>query len=94
MGESLGLFIGYYEYYLCGVNEWSEEYVIFLLCWLDDLVMINLGLFCLDLRGENLVGCFVDGRLVFYVIWVEIGVDFDVDNVLLWVVNLVDVFFF
>ena len=62
-GRTEGLFTGYYEPELAGAREPGGAYGTPLLRRPPDLVMVELGLFRPDWRGERIAGRVVDGRL-------------------------------
>ncbi len=93
--EAQGLFTGYYEASLRGSKTRSEQYNIPLYARPDDLVMVQLGEFRDELKGQRIAGRLTDGNLKPYESREEI-VDGNWphnDKVLVWVDDAVDAFF-
>lgn len=90
-----GLFTGYYEASLKGSRSRTDQYRFPLHARPDDLVMVNLGEFRKDLRGERIAGRVSDGKLKPYEERAEIvnGNWPHNDKVLIWVDDAVDAFF-
>lgn len=91
----IGLFTGYYEASLKGSWEKSDTYTIPLYARPDDLVMVNLGEFREDLKGQRIAGRVTAGNLKPYESRTDIvnGNWPHNDEVLLWVDDPVDAFF-
>lgn len=90
-----GLFTGYYEASLRGAREQSEKYHIPLYARPDDLVMVDLGTFREELKGQRIAGRVEGGNLKPYETRAQI-VNGDWphnDKVLVWVDDAVDAFF-
>lgn len=64
--EPVGLFTGYYEASLKGSREKKPPYTVPLYARPDDLVMVNLGQFREELKGQRIAGRVTDGNLVPY----------------------------
>jgi len=94
-GRSQGLFTGYYEPELRGARQPGGAYVTPLLRRPPDLVMVDLGLFRPDWRGERIAGRVVNGRLMPFESRVEIEHGaLDRQHLgFLWVDDAVDAFF-
>jgi len=91
----MGLFTGYYEASLKGSRVKTDHYRYPLHARPDDLVMVNLGEFRSDMRGERIAGRVSHGTLKPYEERAQI-VDGDWphnDKVLIWVDDAVDAFF-
>lgn len=95
-GENeFGLFTGYYEASLKGSKRKSEKYPHPLYQRPDDLVMVQLGDFREELKGQRIAGRVVDGNLKPYETRAQI-VDGNWphnDKTLVWVDDAVDAFF-
>ncbi len=91
----IGLFTGYYEASLRGSWERQEPYIIPLHARPDDLVMVNLGEFREELKGQRIAGRVKGGNLKPYESRADIvaGNWPHEDKVLLWVDDPVDAFF-
>ncbi len=94
-GEPKGLFTGYYEASLHGSRVKSGPYRIPLHERPGDLVMVNLGEFRDELKGQRIAGRVLEGNLKPYETREEIvnGVWPHNDKVLVWVDDPVDAFF-
>ena len=96
-GEEDGLFTGYYEPELNGSRTQSDTYNVKLRSRPDDLVMVNLGDFREELRGQRIAGKVSEaGHLVPYPDRASIengALNYNGDAALLWVDNPVDAFF-
>lgn len=92
---STGLFTGYYEASLKGSRSQTDYYSYPLHALPDDLVMVNLGNFRKDLRGQRIAGRVSNGKLKPYEERAEIvtGDWPNNDKVLVWVDDPVDAFF-
>ena len=91
-----GLFTGYYEASLRGSRTQSEKYSVKLRARPDDLVMVDLGNFREELKGQRIAGRVVDGKLKPYEDRAAIAASKlppEQDNVLFWVDDAVDAFF-
>ncbi|MCB1532210.1 MAG: murein transglycosylase A [Alphaproteobacteria bacterium] len=90
-----GLFTGYYEASLKGSRTKSERYRYPLHARPDDLVMVQLGDFREELKGQRIAGRVVDGSLKPYQSREDIvrGNWPHNDKVLVWVDSAVDAFF-
>lgn len=89
-----GLFTGYYESSLKGSRTKSAKYNIPLHARSDDLVMVNLGEFREELKGQRIAGRVVDGNLKPYETREEILAGKLKDaRVLVWVDDPVEAFF-
>lgn len=90
-----GLFTGYYEASLKGSREKTDIYSTPLYARPDDLVMVDLGQFREELKGQRIAGRVQDGNLKPYESRAEIvaGNWPHNDKVLLWVDDPVDAFF-
>lgn len=94
--KETGLFTGYYEASLKGSRTQSELYNVKLRARPDDLVMVDLGNFRDELKGQRIAGRVVDGKLKPYEDRSEIiasKLPPEQDNVLFWVDDAVDAFF-
>ena len=91
----IGLFTGYYEASLRGAWEKKLPYIIPLHTRPDDLVMVNLGEFREELKGQRIAGRVTGGKLKPYENRTDIvsGKWPHNDKVLLWVDDPVDAFF-
>jgi membrane-bound lytic murein transglycosylase A len=94
-GEAQGLFTGYYEASLRGSRSKSAAYSIPLYARPDDLVMVDLGEFRDELKGQRIAGRVREGNLKPYETRAQIvaGRWPHNDKVLVWVDNAVDAFF-
>lgn len=95
-GEAEGLFTGYYEAGLRGSRTQQGSYQIPLRARPDDLVMVNLGEFREELKGQRIAGRVIDGMLKVYEdrSAIEDGkLPPAQDKPLLWVDNAADAFF-
>jgi membrane-bound lytic murein transglycosylase A len=95
-GEPEGLFTGYYEASLRGSRTQEGPYRIPLRAKPSDLVMVNLGEFREELKGQRIAGRVKGGLLKPYEdrAAIEDGkLPPDQDRVLFWVDNAVDAFF-
>ncbi len=94
-GKAEGLFTGYYEASLRGSLTRSATYNIPLYTRPDDLVMVDLGQFRDELKGQRIAGRVTDGNLKPYETRSQIvgGRWPHNDKVLVWVDNAVDAFF-
>ncbi len=90
-----GLFTGYYEAALKGSKIQTARYNIPLHTRPDDLVMVQLGEFREELKGQRIAGRVVDGNLKPYETREQIvaGRWPHGDKVLVWVDDAVDAFF-
>jgi membrane-bound lytic murein transglycosylase A len=90
-----GLFTGYYEAALNGSRTKHDQYIHPLYLRPDDLVMVNLGEFREELKGQRIAGRVIDGNLKPYETRGEIvsGDWPHNDKTLVWVDNPVDAFF-
>lgn len=94
-GEVEGLFTGYYEPTLRGAAERAGPYTVPLHARPDDLVMVDLGEFRDELKGQRIAGRVLDAHLKPYEDRQRI-IDGDWphnDRVLVWVDDPVDAFF-
>ncbi|MDB2682761.1 murein transglycosylase A [Alphaproteobacteria bacterium] len=93
--EPQGLFTGYYEASLKGSRTKTARYNIPLHARPDDLVMVQLGEFRDELKGQRIAGRVVNGNLKPYETREEIveGQWPHNDKVLIWVDDAVDAFF-
>ncbi len=93
-GQTQGLFTGYYESGLKGSRVKTARYSVPLHARPGDLVMINLGDFREELKGQRIAGRVVDGNLKPYETREEIlaGKLRD-EKVLVWVDDPVEAFF-
>lgn len=91
----VGLFTGYYEASLKGSRTRTDRYRYPLHARPDDLVMVHLGEFRQDLKGQRIAGRVKNGTLKPYEARAEIvtGSWPHNDKVLLWVDDAVDAFF-
>ena len=95
-GKAEGLFTGYYEASLRGSLTQGGPYQIPLRLRPDDLVMVNLGEFRDELKGQRIAGRVVTGQLKPYEdrAAIEDGkLPAPQDKVLVWVDSAVDAFF-
>lgn len=93
-GNANGLFTGYYEASLKGSRTKSAQYNVPLHARPDDLVMVNLGEFREELKGQRIAGRVIEGNLKPYETREEIlaGPMKD-EKVLVWVDDPVEAFF-
>lgn len=94
--ESEGLFTGYYEASLVGSPVRTGQYQTPLRARPTDLVMVNLGEFVPDLKGQRIAGRVKDGQLKPYEDRKAIetgGLPKDMDMPIYWVDSAVDAFF-
>ena len=94
--ESEGLFTGYYEASLVGSPVRTGQYQTPLRARPADLVMVNLGEFVPDLKGQRIAGRVKDGQLKPYEDRKAIetgGLPKDMDMPIYWVDSAVDAFF-
>lgn len=93
--DAKGLFTGYYEASLKGSPTRSAQYNIPLYTRPDDLVMVQLGDFRDELKGQRIAGRVIDGNLKPYEDRAQIvaGNWPHNDKVLVWVDNAVDAFY-
>ena len=95
-GEPRGLFTGYYEPLLDGARAAGGADATQILRRPPDLVMVALGLFRPEWRGDHIAGRVVKGRLVPYPTRAEIERGGAIDRrklALFWVSDPVDAFF-
>lgn len=95
-GKSDGLFTGYYEAALHGSLTPSARYSVPLRARPSDLVMVNLGEFRPELKGQRIAGRVAGGQLKPYDdrAAIEAGqLPKDMDKPLVWVDSAVDAFF-
>ncbi len=94
-GSVEGLFTGYYEAELNGARQRDSRYRIPVYTRPADLVMVNLGRFRDDLRGEVIAGRVAEGELMPYPTRgeIEAGALEGKGLELLWVDDPVDLFF-
>lgn len=91
-----GLFTGYYESSLQGSRTRKAPYLYPLRGRPDDLVMVDLGLFRDELKGQRIAGRVEDGNLKPYQTHAQINAGKlppDQDKPLVWVDNAADAFF-
>ncbi len=91
-----GLFTGYYEASLNGSLTRQGAYQTPLRARPDDLVMVNLGNFRDELKGQRIAGRVIDGRLKPYEDHAEIisgKLPAAQDRPLVWVDSAIDAFF-
>lgn len=93
--DANGLFTGYYEASLRGSLTKSPAYNVPLYARPDDLVMVDLGQFRDELKGQRIAGRVNDGNLKPYESRAQIvaGQWPHNDKVLVWVDDAVDAFF-
>ncbi|MEM6781304.1 MAG: MltA domain-containing protein [Pseudomonadota bacterium] len=94
--DETGLFTGYYEASLNGSLERHGPYQYALRALPDDLVMVDLGAFRDELKGQRIAGRVSDGRLRPYETRAEIEagrLPSEQDKILVWVDDAVDAFF-
>ena len=95
-GDVEGLFTGYYEASLRGSRVRNGVYQIPLRARPDDLVMVQLGEFRDEFKGQRIAGRVIGGKLKPYETHEEIingGLPAAQDKPLVWVDNAVDAFF-
>ncbi len=95
-GKAEGLFTGYYEASLRGSRTRHGPYQIPLRARPSDLVMVNLGEFREELKGQRIAGRVIDGNLKVYEdhAAIEDGrLPPGMDVPLVWVDSAVDAFF-
>jgi membrane-bound lytic murein transglycosylase A len=94
-GEAEGLFTGYYEAELHGARQSGGRYTVPLYRRPDDLVMVDLGEFRDELKGQRIAGRVVEGRLRPYEdrAAIESGALRGRGLEMLWVDDPVDAFF-
>lgn len=94
-GETKGLFTGYYEASLNGSRTQNEKDNTPLFTRPDDLVMVDLGKFREELKGQRIAGRVKNGNLVPYETRAQIvaGEWPHNDGVLVWVDDAVDAFY-
>lgn len=93
--DPMGLFTGYYEASLNGSRERKAPYTIPLHKRPDDLVMVDLGQFRDEFKGQRIAGRVTGGNLKPYEARADIvsGNWPHEDEVLVWVDDAVDAFF-
>lgn len=95
-GDAEGLFTGYYEASLNGSKTRKGQYQYPLRARPDDLVMVDLGEFREELKGQRIAGRVKSGKLKPYETHAEI-IDGKLptaqDKALVWVDSAVDAFF-
>lgn len=94
--NSKGLFTGYYEAALNGSRTKKGKYIYPLRARPDDLVMVDLGQFRDELKGQRIAGRVKGGRLKPYEDHATIlagGLPDDQDKPLVWVDSPIDAFF-
>ncbi len=94
-GYPLGLFTGYYEPFLRGSRRRGGRFQVPLYVRPPELVMVDLGEFREELRGQRIAGKIEDGRLVPFPDRAEIegGALTGRDLELVWVDDPIDAFF-
>lgn len=95
-GDAEGLFTGYYEASLRGSRVKAAPYIYPLRARPDDLVMVDLGEFRDELKGQRIAGRVIEGRLKVYETHAEIvrgELPPAQDKPLVWVDSAVDAFF-
>jgi membrane-bound lytic murein transglycosylase A len=94
-GDSEGLFTGYYEPLLQGSRTRSDRYRVPLYIRPPDLVMVDLGAFREELKGQRIAGRLEEGSLVPYPDRkaIESGALADRNLELVWVDDPIDAFF-
>jgi len=90
-----GLFTGYYEPELEGARAPDATHTVPLYRRPDDLILVNLGDFRADLKGDSIAGRVIDGTLKPYYTYQEIdeGALKGKDLELVWVADPIDAFF-
>jgi len=93
--DSKGLFTGYYEASLKGSRSAKAPYLTPLHQRPDDLIMVQLGDFRPELKGQRIAGRVINGKLTPYETREQITADQwpNKDSVILWVDDPVDAFF-
>jgi membrane-bound lytic murein transglycosylase A len=93
--EPQGLFTGYYEPELEGARAPDAIHTVPLYRRPNDLVLVNLGDFRADLKGDSIAGRVIDGTLKPYYSYQEIdeGALKGKDLELVWVADPIDAFF-
>jgi membrane-bound lytic murein transglycosylase A len=93
--QNIGLFTGYYEAALNGSRTRQEPYVIPLYKRPEDLIMVDLGQFREELKGQRIAGRVEDGNLRPYETREQIvaGDWPHNDKPLVWVDDAVDAFY-
>lgn len=95
-GDPEGLFTGYYEASLKGSRTRQGPYQYALRARPDDLIMVDLGAFREELKGQRIAGRVKNGNLKPYETRAEIEngeLPDDQDKILVWVDDPVDAFF-
>ncbi len=94
-GDRNGLFTGYYEASLKGSRTAKAPYLTPLHQRPDDLIMVQLGDFRPELKGQRIAGRVINGQLTPYETRAQITSNQwpHADGVLLWVDDPVDAFF-
>ena len=94
-GDSKGLFTGYFEANLNGSRTAKAPYLTPLHLRPDDLIMVQLGEFRPELKGQRIAGRVINGKLTPYETREQITANQwpHPDSVLLWVDDPVDAFF-
>ncbi len=95
-GESQGVFTGYFEASLRGSLAQTAQYSIPLRARPDDLIMVDLGQFRPELKGQRIAGRAIDGNLKPYEDRAQIEdgkLPKAQDRPLIWVDSAVDAFF-
>jgi peptidoglycan lytic transglycosylase A len=90
-----GLFTGYYEPELEGARTQDATHGVPLYRRPDDLILVDLGDFRADLKGDSIAGRVIDGKLKPYYTYQEIddGALKGKDLELVWVADRIDAFF-
>ena len=94
-GDSKGLFTGYFEANLNGSRTAKAPYLTPLHLRPDDLIMVQLGEFRPELKGQRIAGRVINGKLTPYETREQITANQwpHLNSVLLWVDDPVDAFF-
>lgn len=93
-GKAEGLFTGYYEAALNGSRTKTARYSVPLHARPDDLVMVNLGEFRDELKGQRIAGRVIEGNLKPYETRAEIlSGKMKQEKILVWVDDAADAFF-
>ena len=95
-GDTQGLFTGYYEASLNGSRQQGGVYQTPLRARPDDLVMVQLGEFRDELKGQRIAGRIINGKLKPYETHAQIingQLPAAQDKPLVWVDSAVDAFF-
>ena len=95
-GDVDGLFTGYFEASLKGSRQRSDIYKYPLRARPDDLVMVDLGRFRDELKGQRIAGRVQNGRLSPYESHADINagqLPVSQDKPLVWVDSAIDAFF-